>query len=388
MTVNRLLKQFCDVVKDFKKSPSEWKKQHDGKVVGWLKTDVPEELIHAAGCLPFGIVGGKTDFNRVDAHLQTWACSLMRSSLAMMLNGHLKFLDGLIIPHTCDTTRMLAGIWKHVSPLSYMENFFLPRQVDRSSARTYLLAELKRLKENLESFSGNIITEEKLIESITVYNENRRLLRRLFTLHEQYPTLISNRDLYTIVRASMIMAKEVHNHWLKQLLNELIGQSQNQIDIIDTKIRVIISGPVWEPPEVMDIIEKRGVVVGDDLLTGYRYFANNVNEEDNPLEALADRQLSRIPFAGFDCARNPRRQFLVNLAREKKAHGVIFLHLKFCEPENYDYYDNKLALEKAGIPNIRIETEVGSSSLEQVRTRIEAFLEMVGGNLDGTETAI
>lgn len=386
MTFSQLIKQFYTAVEDINKSPTEWKKQHDGKIIGWLKTDVPEELIHAAGCLPYGIVGGRTKFNRVDAHLQSWACSLMRSSLAMMLNGKLNFLHGLIIPHTCDTTRMLSGIWKQTSPLPYMENFFLPRQVDRNSARTYLLTELQRLKESLESFSGNTITEEKLKKSIIIYNENRRLLRQLFTLHEQHPTLISNRDLYTIVRASMVMGKEVHNHLLKQLLNDLIQQSQNQTDIKETNIRVIISGPVWEPPEIMDIIEKRGVVVGDDLLTGHRYFANNVNEEDNPLEAMADRQLSRIPFAGFDCARNPRRHFLVNLVREKQAHGVIFLHLKFCEPENYDYYDNKLALDKAGIPHTRIETEVGGSSIEQLRTRVEAFLEMVGGELDDTDT--
>lgn len=379
MADTSLFKQFHDAVANVERMALKWKGQYGGMVIGWLKTDVPEELIHAAGCLPFGIYGGKPGFDRVDAHLQPWACSLMRSNLAMALNGKLDFLDGLIIPHTCDTTRMIAGIWKHVRPFPYMENYYMPRQVDRPSARTYMLGELKRLKESIERFTGSVITEQNLTKSIALYNENRSLLRHLFSLHEQNPGLIGCLDLYTVVKSSMVTPKEIHNQWLGQLINTLEMENREQPGSMDTRVRVVISGPVWEPPEIMDIIDKLGTVVGDDLLTGYRYIAGDVAKAGNPLEALADRQLKRIPFAGFDSSHNPRRNFLVDLVRRKQAQGVIFLHLKFCEPENYDYYDNKAALERAGFPSVRIETEVGGSSLEQVRTRIEAFLEMVGG---------
>ena len=102
-------------------------------------------------------------------------------------------------------------------------------------------------------------------------------------------------------------------------------------------------------------------------------------ESGDPLEALADRQINRMPFAGYDIARNPRRHFLARLAREKHARGIIFLHLKYCEAENYDYHDNLQALKKAGIPAMRIETEFGSSSMGQLNTRVQAFMEMVGG---------
>lgn len=234
-----------------------------------------------------------------------------------------------------------------------------------------------RLKESLEVYSGSAITEENLRNSIALYNENRGLMRLLFAMHEKTPGLISCRDLYTVVRASMMMPKETHSHLLEQLLQAL--RIQNNVYQGRDKVRVIISGPVWEPPELMDIIDSKGTVVGDDLLTGFRYIASDVNTEEEPLAALAERQLNRIPFACFDSTQNPRRQFLVNLVRQKQAKGVIFLHLKFCEPENYDYYDHKLALEKAGIPSTRIETEVGGVSVEQMRTRIEAFFEMLGG---------
>lgn len=380
MADTKPLKHFNDIVADIERMPMEWKKHNGGMVIGWLKTDVPEELIHAARCLPVGIYGGKTGFDRVDAHLQSWACSLMRSNLAMALNGKLNFLDGLIIPHTCDTTRTISGIWNHVCPLPYMENFFMPRQVDRPSARAYMLGELKRLKDSIEKFTGCVITNQSLLKSIALYNKNRRLLRHLFTLHEENPGLIGSRDLYTVVKSSMVTPKEIHNQWLEQLLDNLATESREQTKKNESKVRVVISGPVWEPPEIMDIIDQQGTVVGDDLLTGYRYFADDVAEEGNPIEALAERQLRRIPFAGYDSVHNPRRNFLVDLAKRKQAQGVIFLHLKFCEPENYDYHDNKAALERAGFPCMRIETEVGGSSLGQVRTRIEAFMEMVGGD--------
>jgi benzoyl-CoA reductase/2-hydroxyglutaryl-CoA dehydratase subunit BcrC/BadD/HgdB len=144
--------------------------------------------------------------------------------------------------------------------------------------------------------------------------------------------------------------------------------------------RLIISGTLLEPFELLDYLEEGGgIIVGDDLQNGFRYIDGEVKEDVEPLEALADRQLNRIPFAGYDLSQNPRRYFLSRMAVQKKAQGVIFLHLKYCEPENYDYYDNAQTLEKAGIPAIRIETEFGTTSLGQIRTRVQAFLEMVGG---------
>ena len=86
--------------------------------------------------------------------------------------------------------------------------------------------------------------------------------------------------------------------------------------------------------------------------------------------SLAIRQLKKTPFGGYDVPSAPRRYNLVKAAQQKKVQGVLFLHLKYCEPENYDYYDNLQALEQAGIPSLRIETEFGDTSLGQLQTRI------------------
>ncbi len=373
-----LIEPFASAVKDPAGPVRQWKAARGGKAVGFLLTDVPEEMIHAAGFFPFGITGGSIGLEKTDAHLQTWACSYARSCLALALGGELDFLDGLIIPQSCDTTRMLPGIWSHVSPLPYLDHFRLPRQVDRPSARRYLIAELERLQKGLEQFSGRPIEQDHLKRSIVLYNRNRALFRALFDLHAQDPSLISNRDLYTLIRGAMVMPRERVNGLLAALVGELKGRLKAEGEA--EHLRLVLSGTLLEPVETLDFIDEwGGAVVGDDLQNGCRYIEADVPEAGGTLEALADRQLNRIPSAAYDIQKRPRRGFLADLAREKRAQGVIFLHLKFCEPENFDYYDNLQAMEKAGVPAMRIETQFGGASLGQLRTRVHAFLEMIGG---------
>ncbi|KKM12506.1 hypothetical protein SY88_02925 [Clostridiales bacterium PH28_bin88] len=375
--VERILARLEQVLQNPIECVNLYKSEQRTRVVGWLLTDVPEELIHAAGALPFGITGSIGGFTWADAHLQTWACSLMRGCLEIALQGKLSCLDGLIIPHTCDTTRNLSGIWKQARPLPWMENFLMPRQVDRPSAKPYLIGEFGRLKAKLEHCTGNEITVPRLKESIMLYNQNRLFLRSLFQYHVKNPGILGNRAIYNIIKSSMVMPKEEHNRLLIDLTEVLPPEPEERA----SRLRLVLSGKVWEPPEIMDILdEEQVVVIADDFATGHRYITADVPETGDPIEALADRQINRMPFACYNTIRYDRRNFLVNLVREK-ANGLIFVHFKYCEPENFDYPDMRSALETAGIQTLRIETEVGNVSLGQMRTRLQAYLEMLrGGN--------
>lgn len=375
MAIEKILKRFYIATAN-PYDEAKRRKEQGQKVIGWLPTDVPEELIHAAGAFPIGILGTNANIRLADAHLQTWACSLMRGCLEQGLNGTLDFLDGLIIPHKCDTTRMLVGIWRHTVNTPYIDNYLLPRQVDRPSARTYLKGELARLKGNLEQAAGKLITDEALRASINIYNQNRRALRRLYEYHAQNTGAISSRALYTVIKAAMFMDKAEHTALVEELLQELSAITP----VKDQRIRLAISGGVWEPPEILDMLEELGaVVVADDLLTGARYLGPDVALEADLLDAMAVRQLSKIPFGGFDSIIRERRAFLVETVKKAEAQGLLFLHLKFCEPENYDYNDMREAMNQAGIPNIRLETEYTNSSLGQASTRLQAFIEIMGG---------
>jgi bcr-type benzoyl-CoA reductase subunit C len=376
MAIKELLNRFFAVAAD-PYAEARKRKEQGQKVIGWLPTDVPEELIHAAGAFPVVILGINDNIHLADAHLQTWACSLMRGCLESGLNGTLDFLDGVIIPHKCDTTRMLVGIWRHNLNTPYIDNYLMPRQVDRPSARTYLRGELARLKGNMEKCTGKIITDEDLGASIKIFNDNRIALNRLYQYHAANTAFISSRAIYTVIKAAMYMDKAEHTALVQELLQELYNVFPKK----DDRVRLAVSGGVWEPPEIFDMLEELGaVVVADDLLTGARYLRAEVTPDGDLLDALAVRQLNRIPFGGFDSTAKERRAYLIEMVQKANAKGLVFLHLKFCEPENYDYNDMREALKQAGILNTRLEIEYGNASLGQIRTRLQAFIEMTGGN--------
>lgn len=231
MTDRKTIKEICAQFKEIIAEPGlkiqRLQAEKPAPVIGFLPTDVPEELIHASGAYPFGLVAYDGLWvNRADAHLQTWACSLARCSFGMSLAGKFDYLNGLIIPHICDTTRMISDIWKQNRPYDFMENFILPRQVDRPSARSYLTGELGRLKARLEQFTGRSINGEKLNRSINLYNKHRALLRKLYQLHGHHPDLITNLDLFNAIKSSMLIPKGLHNTMVSELISAVEQQAR------------------------------------------------------------------------------------------------------------------------------------------------------------------
>jgi bcr-type benzoyl-CoA reductase subunit C len=349
------------------------------KVIGHLPADVPEELVHAAGAHPFGIVlYDGAELNSADAHLQNWACSPLRCAFGMALAGKLDFLDGLIVPVICDTTRTVYTLWKKVRPFGFTEAFLLPRQLSRPSARDYLLGEMGRLKARLEQFTDRRVTERDLQRSIRLYNRSRALLRRLYDFHVRHPEVLGNRAVYDVIRASFVMPREEHAEMTGRLISALEREAAGRKKKKERpRVRVFVSGKLGEPPALMDVLDRAGAVcVGDDLCTGFRHIAGDAAENGDPYAALADRQLERPP-AAFLVSRQDRRDFLLKRVRETKTGGVIFLHLKFCEPENYDYPYLEESLKAAGIPVLRLETEAGNEPGGQIETRVGAFVEML-----------
>ncbi len=382
INVTEALGEFQQIARDPAAAVKKAASEKIVRVIGHLPTDVPEELVHSAGAYPFGVVAyDRRQISQADAHLQTWACSLMRCAFGMALSGGLDYLQGLIVPTICDTTRTVYTIWKKVRPFHFMENFLMPRQLDRPSAKNYLLGEMGRLKARLEQFTGRKITAQDLGNSIRLYNRHRALLRRLFEFHVRHPEILGNRATYDVIKSSFLIPKENH----QELLNRLINALEQELLKLKTgrektRVRVILSGKLWEPPALMDVLDEVGAVcVGDELCTGWRYIANDVKENGDPYVALAERQLARPPFACFVNKKQDRKDALLKKVRETQADGVIFVHLKFCEPENYDYPYLKEGLDAAGVPTLRLETEVGNVSLGQIKTRVGAFIEMLEG---------
>jgi benzoyl-CoA reductase subunit C len=119
-------------------------------------------------------------------------------------------------------------------------------------------------------------------------------------------------------------------------------------------------------------------VVGDDLCTGSRYFDQPVAEAEDgdPIGALADRYLKRWPCPTKHSLHCQRGEHLLKLVEERKAGGLVFTLQKFCEPHAFDYAIVKETLDAAGVPHLLLELE-HTPAVGQLRTRLEAFLEML-----------
>ncbi|MFX1339223.1 MAG: 2-hydroxyacyl-CoA dehydratase, partial [Promethearchaeota archaeon] len=160
------------------------------KIIGFYCTYIPEELLHAAKLLPFRIRStGNEDTDLADVYMVRFTCSFVRSTLHLALQGVYDFLDGFVVCNSCDHSRRMfelfdlkvfnrEGFSKKV-PRFYLA---LPHIITEEGFEWYK-KEVEEFKQELEkSYNLDKITNENLIESINIYNENRRLLREIHNL--------------------------------------------------------------------------------------------------------------------------------------------------------------------------------------------------------------
>lgn len=375
--MKEILEQLKGVTSDPYGSLADWKERNNRKIIGCFPMHLPEEIIHAAGMLPVVIWESTEAITLGQSHLKPYNCGLVRSFVDDAVVGRLHFLDGFVFYHTCLQAESLPYILeKNVQP-AYSELVHLTPLVN-SPGKAYLIQVLRQFKESLEQFTGEKITDQTMRESIAVYNKNRAMLRRLYDLRRRKPGLLKASEVLAIVRSSMLMPKEQHSQLLENLLPEL----ESKPTALNGRFKVILVGHLCQAPknEILDLIEERAVVVDDDLFTGSKYFANDVDASEGPLEGLAERFMKRSPpcptKANFEVHWG---DYIIDMVKRSGAQGVISLLVKYCPPHYCYYADFRQRLSKANIPQTLIETEHEVVSFEQVKTRLQAFSETIGG---------
>ena len=346
------------------------------KIVGTYCTYAPEEIISAAGAHPIRLFGTGEKIHRAEAHLQSYCCSLVRGALEDALGNRLSFLDGAVFPHTCDSIQRLSDIWRLNVGQGFHLDLVLPVKLNTESSRQYLVDVLKRFRNELGEKLGVVITDGDLREAIALYNRIRGALAQIHTLAGDRPGILKGGDLYALTRAAMIMDRAPLATLLEEVVSEL--EKEPAAGSGERRKRIILSGGVCNHPDIYSVIEEAGgAVVGDDLCTGSRYFSGLIDEKADPVMALADRLIERVVCPAKHGGLTGRADSLVRLAREKGARGVVFFLLKFCDPHAFDYPYLKEALERAGIASMLIEVEDRLPADGQLRTRFEAFIEML-----------
>jgi bzd-type benzoyl-CoA reductase N subunit len=375
------------ILKDPNGYVKKFKAETGRKVVGTFCSYAPEEIILAAGAHPFRLFGSGEKIRLAEAHLQSYCCSLVRGALEDALGGRLEFLDGVVFPHTCDSIQRLSDIWRLNVPACFHLDVVLPVKLDTDGARQYLIDVLMRFREDLGEKLGVTISDDDLRAAIRTMNRIRAALTRIYDLKAGRPEILKGSDLYTLVRAAMIMDRTRAAALLEEIAAELEKRNAEASATATAegaslsglaRKRIVLSGGVCNHPDIYTIIEEAGgVVVGDDLCTGSRGFSGLIDEKADPMKAIIGRYLDRIVCPAKHRGLTDRADHLVRLVGEKRAQGAIFFLLKFCDPHAFDYPYLKEVLDRAGVPSLLLEVEDRLPADGQLRTRFEAFVEMI-----------
>jgi bcr-type benzoyl-CoA reductase subunit C len=371
------LDKFREINSTFPKTSQILDHQRSGKkVFGWLCTYAPEEIMHAAGILPIRITGysQETELDDGNAYLYVNNCSFSRSCLQLGLRGEYEFLDGVVGGSTCDGARRLFDLWRNYIGTPFHHVLTVPRKYTEKAHALYH-HEVVQFTRHLEEFLGFKIANEALYESIKLYNESRRLLRRLYDLRKLENPPITGAETMEVLEASFRMPKEIFNEWLESLLDE-IAESGNSHS---GRARLMLVGSVLTNSEFIKTIEDQGgLVVTDELCTSTRYWGDPVVLEGSksPLEAIARRYLNNFP-----CARmfpsDERFNRIIEYALDFNVDGVVSQIIRYCVPYAHDLPLLTKRLKEHGIPVLALDVEYGTSGSGQIQTRVQAFLEMI-----------
>ena len=344
-----------------------------GKVIGYLCTYVPEEIIYAAGALPVRVLGQHQSLSIADPFISSMYCPFSRDCLAAGLSGRFDYLDGIVTAHSCVHIRQVFDSWQRHLTSSYSHYLYMPHNVQSRYAQACFESELKDFRDSLQVWLGEPINPKDLRRSIAVYKTNRSMLHKIYEIRKQEPPLISGVQATKIVLSSMVMDKEEHNHLLGNLLEQLPETNKTA----RTGIRLMIVGSVIDDYQFISLVESLGAnVVIDEHCAGTRYFWGDVDDNEDTLSAIAKRYISKPPCPHKDLIERQRLHHILQLANEYRIEGAIIMTQKFCDMHEFDTPLIESALKEASIPVLSLESDV-TVPLGQFRTRIEAFLEMI-----------
>jgi benzoyl-CoA reductase/2-hydroxyglutaryl-CoA dehydratase subunit BcrC/BadD/HgdB len=344
---------------------------------------VPDEIVLAADAIPVGLCAG-TQFSVPIAEevLPRNTCALIKSSFGFKLGRICPYVQTshLIVGETtCDGKKKMFEILGQYQPVYVME---VPNKKTERSRQLWH-GEVVAFKDVIEKLTGNKITPEKLGEAIELVNQRRLALQRLYNLRKVRPVPISGKDALLATQVSFYDDAKRDTQMLNALCDELDKRVAAGQGVAPANApRILISGSPMAVPnwKLHHIIESTGaVVVCEESCTGTRFFSDLVkptkNNLDEQLKAIADRYMN-IHCACFT-PNDERMDDVVKLAKEYQVDGVVHYNLQFCHTYANEAVRMEQHLEKAGIPLLRIETDYSDEDTGQLKTRIEAFLEMI-----------
>jgi benzoyl-CoA reductase/2-hydroxyglutaryl-CoA dehydratase subunit BcrC/BadD/HgdB len=344
------------------------------KVIGWVNPYVPEEIIYAAGMLPFQVTGDNepVQMQGAEAHILSNSCSYIRTCWQLQLDGKYGFLDGLVSSSMCDQDKRLFSVWEYYQKLPYMDLLYAPRKRDEEAVKLYL-ADLEDFRNRLSRYGLRWIPDRDIADAIQVYNRGRELMHQLYELRKRDCPPVTGAEALEVSKAAARLPRERFNELMEQLLDEIERSGR---EIKKARRLMVIGNDIHNTDMVAALETLDGLVVIDEMNCGIRYAWGQVDTQLPPLEALARYYLLGRPFDMHHWA-DGRLEFIGEMVEQYKVDGVVSEIVRFCTYNTWDKFDLKKQMEARGIPILDIDLEYGHPAGAQVKIRAEAFMEML-----------
>jgi len=359
-------------------------KAKGGKVIGVFCVQVPEELIYAAGCIPVRLSCGFYDSIPVAEEIMpSNCCPMARSSMGfpfLKITPFFDMCDVVIIPTTCDAKKKMADV---MSNYKKVWTIHIPQNRDTLDAREKWLDEVKKIKSNLEKLTGRKIERKSLEDSVKLLNQRTQVARDFLEVRKSKAIVINGRDSLLVMQSAF--TDDIHR-WMKSvavLTSQLEQRARQGQSIAKNAARIMITGSplMWPTWKVLDSIEGQdAVVVIDDSCAGTQYFYNPTESPDwsmrGMMSAIADKYLLPTVCPIFVHS-DDRVDRILELCGQYHIDVVVYHVLRLCQLMDFEHNKVRDVLRQKGMPMLRIETEYGDEDIGQIKTRVEAFVEMI-----------
>ena len=355
---------------------SNYLKENDMKAIGMAPLFSPVELVHAAGMIPVGLWGDNdVEVDLARQYFPSFCPSIIFSIMELGLNGTLDFLSGIIVPGMTDTLNGFGQNWKYAVKDIPMISIVYPQHRKEDFGIKYLVEEFKQVLSKLEEISGKKVSDDDIKNSIELFNNHRKEMRRFSKLASKHPNTVDNLNRMYVYKSAQFMPREEHLNIVKKINEEL---SKLPEETYDGK-RIVTTGIVLDNPVILEILEDSKLrIVGDMVDEESILYNTDIPEGDEDgLKRLANQWRD---IEGFVAAYDPKKLrgiMMSDLAKQREADGAIFAMMKFSDFEEYDMPICTRDIRDAGYPVITFNIDQQDKNSEQVKTRIQSFSEMI-----------
>jgi benzoyl-CoA reductase/2-hydroxyglutaryl-CoA dehydratase subunit BcrC/BadD/HgdB len=363
----------------------EWKAQ-GGLVVGCLGSDVPEELLVAAGILPIRVCGDpEADLDTADRYIERAFDPRVRSIFMRIIEGSYSYLDHLVVSSSSDALvrvfYYLRALRRTDPTLAIPDLYFFDLLHTRyRTSALYNRDRARDLKRVIEAWCGRTITDTELAQAIATCEENRRLLRQLEEMRAPGPPRVSGAKSLIAIGSSMLMPRQQHSSLLISFLEG--AQAGEPL----SGVRLFVTGSPQDHLQFYELVESCGaLVVGEDHEWGARHFAGEVDMTADPIDGIVDRYHLRDPGT-HQATVSERVTALLRQVLASQSQGVISFIYEADDAPSWDFPEQKRALEAMGIPVLLLDRRpYGLEETDELRGQVESFVKSIAGDKPPTE---